>query len=160
MGLLDYLNSWLTGDKPVPVRPREEATYEEDYRRPDDPTWVIRIEQPRPKGLPKKVANFIDVAGISRQQENAKAFIKGLDRALELERDPRNKYDKNAIKVIGVWYDSGGNEYREQLGWVPANVAKDIPSNIAIGATIESMYKPRPGMNAGLRIDIWGPRNK
>ena len=160
MGVLDSLANWLGGGKQIPIMERSEAGFEQDYRLSDDPPEAIRINQAAPKGLPKRLADFITVAGVSFQQANAISFVKGTGREIELERDPTNKYDKNAIKVIGTWFDQEENEYEELLGWVPAELAKEIPADIRIGATIKSMYVARSGKNAGLRIDIWGPKAK
>lgn len=161
MGLLETLASWLTGDIHVPIVPimsREEAKFGQDYRHPDDPPGTIRVKQAKPEGLSKKFASFIKVADISHRQANALAFFKGANRYLELEWKSSKRGNQNAIKVIGCWHDHSGHEYREQLGWVPAIVAKDIPAGIPLCARIDSMYEPLSDETRELRIDVWGPR--
>lgn len=151
-------------ETPTIIRPNINED-EQEYRRPDDPPHIIRIDQPRPQGLPKKIAEYINVAGISQPeyQKVTLSFIHGKQREIELERDPMNQYDPNAIKVIGTWVDESGVRHREQLGWVPAKTAKEIAENYPdarIGASLEAIFLPREGKSAGLRIDVWGPRAK
>ena len=43
-----------------------------------------------------------DVAGTSFRLKEVKAWVNSSNKSLELERDPDNEHDKNAIKVIGV----------------------------------------------------------
>ena len=81
----------------------------------------------------------------------------GTDREVILERDPANKIDPNAIKVIGRWSDSTGLPHEAQLGWVPAKVAAQIDLDVPIRATVEAMFRPRLGK---IRLDVWGPRAK
>ena len=116
-----------------------------------------------PKGLPKKFAEYAMVAGISQDEVRSSAgrFIAGSERRVELEADPENAYDVNAIKVIGVWRDAQGAPYRARIGWVPAEIARKIAEaglSSQVGATIEALYKARDDKGPGVRIDIWCPR--
>ena len=43
-----------------------------------------------------------DVAGTSFRLKEVKAWVNSSNKSLELERDPDNEHDENAIKVIGV----------------------------------------------------------
>ncbi len=145
--------------------PTNEIGYDQDYQELDDPPHIIRIKQKAPKGLPKKFAYDIQVAGISRSPYSfhAESFIKGVNRLLELERDPNNQNDPNAIKVMGTWTDSDGQIHNEQLGWVPATIAQNIALEISgepIGATIKTMFIPTEDRSLGLRMDIWCKRSK
>src|SRR3954471_23766584 len=38
-----------------------------DYRLPDDPEFAIRINQAAPKGMPRKLAEFVAVAGVAQR---------------------------------------------------------------------------------------------
>lgn len=154
----------VDGAAPIIESPHDRG-FEREFRHPGDPPHVIHINQQPPKGLPRKLVEYVEVAGVSHDEarRNAEAFIQGTSRRVELERDPTNQYDRNAIKVIGVWRDSQGTEHRGRIGWVPSVVAKDIavknPST-PIGATIKTMFKPRKGKGPGIRIDIWCPKAK
>lgn len=87
---------------------------------------------PLPKNHQIYTSNML-VAGISFRKDDALRFIKGSDQALELERDPNNSHDKNAIKVIGVTPSS-----RHFLGYVPKEVSEQI-----VETDLFDMVKPR-----------------
>lgn len=150
--------------KPAPIiADPQERGYEKDFRRPDDPPFVVRVNQRALKGLPAKFANYIPVAGISHDEAkvNATRMIAGTSRRIELEQDPTNQYDPNAIKIIGVWTDPGGEECRGRIGYLPADIAGHVVRHgltEKLGVTIESMFRPRDGKSPGMRIDLWCPR--
>ena len=129
----------------------------------DDTGHVIRVNQQPPRGLRRKVADDVAVAGISQPDAllNALAFISGSDRTLELRRVSEHPVDPNAIEVIARWRE-GEIEQSGRLGYVPADVAALIAKEergVPIGATIEVIFAPIPGKeNPGLRFDIWAPR--
>lgn len=134
--------------------------YEQEFRREGDPSHIFHINQRQPKGLPKKIIEFVSIAGIdqSETRDYAEDFINGTERHLELERDPANKYDLNAIKVMGIWRDNEGKEYKERIGWISAEVAKVIAKNypgLPIAATIKTVFRPHEGKSPGIRMDIW-----
>jgi len=130
----------------------------------DHPPHVRRFTHKPSKGLPAKLADNVEVAGISRDpwHENAQAFMGGEDLGLDLERDPANEIDPNSIKVIGVWRDRESGEVRRaQIGWVPAPLAKqigEVAPDVRLGATLRVVFLPRRGYSPGLRFDIWQPR--
>jgi hypothetical protein len=104
----------------------------EEYRLHRDLAHVVRIRFKLPV-TGKQVGLFardVPVAGISFPEalENAKAFIAGCDRSLLLERDPGNRHDPNAIRVIGRWRGASGSEHAMQIGWLPREVAAMIAS--------------------------------
>jgi hypothetical protein len=146
----------------APILEPYERHYHRDYRRENDLPHVIRINEPPPvKGRAHKIMEYVEVKGISREgmRQNAEALINGVHRRLELERDPGNVYDRNAIKILGLWYDPNGNEERRgQIGWVPASVAKEIEADFSsceIHATLCAMFKPIDGKSPGVRCDLW-----
>lgn len=67
----------------------------------------------------------LDVAGIQNYKSSALKFIKAKQPSLLLERDPSNKYDKNAIKVIGCGKGLLGTR-NYHIGYVPEKAAKKI----------------------------------
>jgi hypothetical protein len=67
----------------------------------------------------------LEVAGVSYRKQDAIAFATAKTLWLELEPDPGNKHDSNAIKVIGCskgWFFTK----RRFVGYVPKEVAKGI----------------------------------
>ena len=61
------------------------------------------------------------VSGIFFRKSDVRGFFAGLDHKLEFEREPSNKHDKNAIKVIGI-----SSQKRFFIGYVPKEYAKQI----------------------------------
>jgi hypothetical protein len=71
-------------------------------------------------------ADRLEVRGVAHRKMNAVAFVSGKrDHALELEREPSNKYDPNAIKIFGVWR-GWFLRHRVDVGYVPREVAAVI----------------------------------
>jgi hypothetical protein len=113
----------------------------------------------------KKVGLFsrdVPVAGISFPDalENSTAFIAGCDRFLLLERDPGNRHDPNAIRVIGRWHGASGSEHQMQIGWVPREVAAriafeaEVPPFTACSRRCSNLSKeetPESGLGFGCR---------
>jgi hypothetical protein len=137
---------------------------EPPLRWQSDPEHIRRFEHRPPKGFSMKLAENVEVAGISRPETSASAvaFMRGTGHDLRLERDPGNAFDANAIKVIALWRDHAGAEVREaQIGWVPADLARQI-AEVAperpLAVALRVMFLPRPGNSPGLRFDIWQPR--
>jgi hypothetical protein len=134
----------------------------EEYRFRNDREHVIRVRFKLPvtgkhMGL---FARDVPVAGISFNDrlKNAMAFISGRDRSLLLERDPENRYDPNAIRVMGRWRGAAGSEHEMQIGWVPREIAKKIAEQIEgapIYGALQTMFKPDEGRNPGIRFGIW-----
>ncbi len=168
--MLKKLLSFIGGKKsrkPAPIiTDYYERGIEKEFRRPDDPENIIRINQKVPKGLPKKLYEYISVAGVahSTRIESVKDFIiNGNNRNIELIREPENLYDKNAVKVIGHWSDNVGNQKSTQIGYLPAETALKIAKDykdVEIGVTIKALYMPVGPKSPGIKIGIWGPRAK
>jgi hypothetical protein len=153
--------------KPAPIIiDYYERGFEKEFRRPDDPEKVIRINQKSPKGLPKKLYEYINVSGVTHNTriDNVKDFIiNGSKRNIMLIREPENLYDKNAVKVIGNWIDKTMNQKKEQLGYIPSEIAADLAKkykDARISATIKALFIPVGQESPGIRIDIWGPKSK
>jgi tetratricopeptide (TPR) repeat protein len=139
-----------------------EREYDQEYRLEIDNKNVIRINQKQPKGFPKKAAEFVSVAGITMngREQIAIEFLKGTERKIELQREPDNQYDKNAIAVHGHW--SSGNESKSgKLGYLPREVAVKLSTIDELRATLKLMYTPIDSNNSiGIRIDVWSKREK
>lgn len=87
----------------------------------------LRFEPPIPDGM-RIMEGHIEVAGIPHRMANAVAFARRAQQYLELEREPNNPHDPNAIKVIGV--SKGWFFWRRHfLGYVPRETAAIIAEN-------------------------------
>jgi hypothetical protein len=87
-------------------------------------TIKLRFEPPIPDGMWIMEAH-IEVAGIPHRMGNAVAFARRGQHYLELEREPNNPHDPNAIKVIGV--SKGWFFWRRHfLGYVPRETAARV----------------------------------
>ena len=161
--IIYFLGGFYSSGDPAPViRHPHDRGHGNDFRRPGDEKYIIRTNQRPPKKRNKKFKGDVAVAGVSKRTEQVERFINGDEREVTLVRDPHNKYDSNAVKVIGSWTDTEDQRHRKQLGWLPAEVAKELADeeedDIPIGATLETMFKPRLWKYPGLRIDVWVPR--
>jgi hypothetical protein len=79
----------------------------------------------------------LEVAGIPHRKRAAIAFAKGKQHRLELEPEPKNPHDRNAIRVIGIskgWFFW----HRRLLGYVPQETAERI-----VGAGLMKVILPR-----------------
>jgi len=73
----------------------------------------------------------------------AQRFLKARTPWLNLEREPTNQYDPNAIKVMSTWRKPDGSVHREHLGYVgkeeAALIGGDLSPDHPIAATIDAM---------------------
>lgn len=87
-------------------------------------TIKLKFDPPIPDGM-RIMENYTEVAGVQHRMGNVLAFARRSQHRLELEREPRNRHDPNAIKVIGIsrgWFFWR----RDFLGYVPAEIAAQI----------------------------------
>ena len=173
MGILREVWLFLTKkpliEAPVYDTPRD-APKNSPYRLPNDPNYVMRVNQDWPEGIgayliPNVGPNRygVPVTGTSQKEAalNLVSMMYGTEQRVELIRDPLNKHDPNAIKVIGYWIDSEGKQQEGQIGWVPAHITKMIAESYPdgpLGARINRFYQLVRGRNPGIRIDIGRPR--
>jgi len=136
-----------------------ERGFNRDFRKSADDLNVIKVNQYQPEGFPRKVEEFISIAGITQEgrQKDAVKFMSGKERQIELRREPNNPYDNNAIEVYGH-YVLEGKSHSCKLGYLPAKTAKELLEEDEIRATLKVMYYPLEGKSAGIRIDLWGKR--
>ena len=84
----------------------------------------LRFNDPIPDGM-HVYEGDVEVAGISHRKAQVIAFAKRQQHSLELEREPNNRHDPNAIKVFGRakgWFFWG----RFFLGYLPKETAARI----------------------------------
>ena len=115
---------------------------EENYyrvRRGKKRTYVLQHKA----GSWKIIVRETLLMGTKHRKAAAKRFLSGAVPWLDLEREPTNKFDPNAIRVMSTWRLPDGKVQREHLGYVAKDVAaliaSDLPPNIPITATIDSM---------------------
>lgn len=72
------------------------------------------------------------VSGIFFRRLDVRSFFAGSGHRLEFEREPSNKHDKNAIKVIGI-----SSQKRFFIGYVPKDYAKQI-----VDAGLDGVVQP------------------
>jgi HIRAN domain len=113
-----------------------QAVFEERYWYPDDggQVWIAGYTPVDADGrylardAPELAARGLHVAGVA----GARFQVAELDsdaaapgRPLELQRDPANEHDQNAIAVL-----AGG----DRIGWVPRELAAEIAPQLDRGA--------------------------
>ena len=65
------------------------------------------------------------VAGLQYHRSAARGFVAGKAREIRLVAEPGNRYDSNAIKVIGIYRDLLFH-HEKHIGYVPAEVARRL----------------------------------
>ncbi len=102
--------------------------------RPDEPLRVIKFSSNTPEGnwVNWKIGSgWFEVAGVKHREREVLEFLSAAENAsdkgqhfgVKLMPDSNNRYDKNAIKVIGT---VGSKEYF--IGFVPKKVAEAVTS--------------------------------
>lgn len=79
----------------------------------------------------------LEVAGVQHRKSSAYKFAKGSCQEIYLEREYNNKYDSNAIKMMGVskgWFFTS----RNFIGYVPKEISQQI-----VGSDMWDSVKPR-----------------
>ena len=146
---------------PAPIVADLRARGDRDYRGPDDAENVVRVNQPQPKGYPRKLHEYIPVAGTSFKKDDVARFIYGGDRSLSLKREvvtAKDGSETNALAVYGQWTDGDGS-HEAHLGYVPQDVNEEL-GDTPCGVRLEAMFRPEAGKNPGIRMSIWGKRRK
>lgn len=115
-------------------------------------------EQDIPEGF-QIFEDRLEVAGVSFRKEDAAAFAGAKDVWLELEREPGNKYDINAIKVIGCSKGFFGTK-RRFIGYVPKEVSRVIVEGGYCGQIRPRLLKTYVGNQGYVEIlfQILGPK--
>lgn len=115
-------------------------------------------EQDIPEGF-QIFEDRLEVAGVSFRKEDAAAFAGKKDVWLELEREPGNKYDENAIKVIGCSKGFFGTK-RRFIGYVPKEVSRVIVEGGYCGQIRPRLLKTYVGNQGYVEIlfQILGPK--
>jgi hypothetical protein len=103
----------------------------------------------------------LEVAGVSFRKEDATAFATAKEGWLEFERDLGNKYDPNAIRVIGCSKGFSGTE-RRFVGYVPKEVSRAVVEGGYWGQVRPRLLKTYVGDRGSVEIlfQVLGPKGK
>jgi tetratricopeptide (TPR) repeat protein len=97
---------------------------------------------------------------MDNREVTAIEFIQGMERNVELRKEPDNPYDKNAIAVNGNWTNNGKTK-SGVLGYLPREVASELSEIAELRATLKIMHTPIYEESAiGIRVDIWSKAKK
>ena len=102
----------------------------------------------------------LEVAGIQFRKDKALVFVKNPEGCwLEVERDENNKYDKNAIKVIGCRKGLFGTN-RYFIGYVPKEISRRIVKGGFWGLVTPRLLKTYVSDTGFIEIlfQVLGPR--
>lgn len=81
-------------------------------------------EYPMPEGF-RIYRDRVPVMGVTMRKGDAAAFCKGSGKQLAFQREPDNRHDPNAIRIMGSW--KGWFSRKEKmLGYVPAEDAAKL----------------------------------
>ena len=118
-----------------------------------------KTSPPIPDGY--EVYSWNSVAGIQHKKEVALKFARHRNQSLELEREPDNKQDSNAIKVIGcskklLFAD------RDTIGYVPRELASCIVEGGFWGSVEPRLLRIYVGEDEHIEVEfqLLGPKEK
>lgn len=117
-------------------------------------------EQEIPEGL-QILEERLEIAGVDLRKEDAAAFATAKDAWLELDPDPGNKHDRNAIKVIGCNKGFFGIK-RRFIGYVPKEVSRVIVEGTYLDQIRPRLLRTYVGDRGFVEIlfQILGPKEK
>ena len=97
--------------------------------------------------------------GIEDRKESAVRFARGSHQRLRLEHEPENQVDPNAVRVIGIWRESG-EEHHARLGYVPHQLAGAIAELDILGEVSPRLAKTyvSSGGYVEIMFQITGPK--
>ena len=150
----DELEFEREGFTPAPiVYPMQSKEVGDHFRNPGDDMNVVRVFNPDPDGC-VRVAKNLAVAGVSFRPGEVTAFVFGNEQSLTLVAEPTNKYDPNAIMVMGSHQDNDGQWHEEHIGYVPKKLAATAKADELI-VKLKTMFVPYQGKSPGVRMDLW-----
>jgi hypothetical protein len=100
----------------------------------------------------------LEVRGIELRRADAIAFCKAKGQWLELDPEPTNRHDPNAIKLTGCWRGFFGTK-RRHLGYVPREVASRLGGTGLIAEVKPRLLKTYVGNDEFVEVEfqITGP---
>lgn len=117
-------------------------------------------EHPLPAGF-RIYFDSVPVMGVTMRKVEATTFCKAQGRQLVLEREPDNRHDPNAIKVIGSWKGWFRRKSR-LLGYVPAEMAAKLVETGVAPKVLPRLKKTYLGDDGFVEIEfqIIGPKQE
>lgn len=115
-----------------------------------------RFLPPIPKGF-QIYAGRLEVAGVRHRRSEALQFANGSGQTLLLEREPENRHDPNAIKVIGLT-----GAVRHFVGYVPKDISEQIVGSglfQVVQGRLEYIWRSRGGY-VKIIFQIIGPKER
>lgn len=115
-------------------------------------------EYPLPSGF-RIYFDRVPVMGITMRKADAATFCKAHGRELALEREPGNRHDANAIKLIGSWKGWFGRKSRH-LGYVPSDMAAKLAETGLVSTVRPRLMKTYLGTDGFVEIEfqVIGPK--
>lgn len=113
-----------------------------------------------PKGL-QIFEERLEVVGMKYRRDDAISFANGRALSLEFEREPYNRQDPYAIKIIGCHKGSFGIK-RQFIGYVPSEVAALIVEGGYYGRVIPRLLKTYVSKTGFVEIlfQVHGPKGE
>lgn len=118
----------------------------------------VSINRRMPADGARLIFSRVPVAGISWRADVAARFVQGKEQRVELEREPDNPHDPNAIRVIAHWRGADLQERNRQLGYIPRTTARTIAKvfgECQLTASISAIFPITGDKGAGVRLDLW-----
>lgn len=93
-------------------------------------------------------SGWFEIAGTQYRIEGTQSFLRAAAASADnrkpfgivLRAEPGNKFDRNALRVVGWAADSTGQRTEEHLGYVPATLAEQVanwPADMPIAAELK-----------------------
>ncbi len=103
----------------------------------------------------------LEVAGLAYRKRHALRFVRGREHRLEFEPEPSNRFDPNAIRVIGLWR-GWFRARRALIGYVPKDVAAAIQETGFVDAVVPRLLKTFEGSSGFVEVQfqVLGPKGR
>lgn len=100
------------------------------------------------------------IVGEQHYEASHDSFLRGSECRVEIEREPENPHDPNALAVIGLWRDKAGPR-REKLGYLPREFSSEVattrPADMEMLAVAVSTYTSRRDGYRNMKVDLYEP---
>jgi len=128
--------------------------FDRDYATKDRRWFLPDI----PEGM-QIFESDVSPAGAFFKNPDVAVFAKAKCPSLGLQRDPSNKYDPNAIKIIGYAKGFFGRR-KYELGFLPKEIARRIVQGGFWGQVQTRLRALRYGEYKEVRFEILGPKGR
>lgn len=103
----------------------------------------------------------LEVVGIQYRRDAAANFVEQVTQWVEFESEPSNKFDPNAIKVLGCYQQENNEIEKLHIGYIPANIAKQI-NRFSVSECMPRLLKTYIGESGYVEIliQVLGPKGR